>query len=72
MFLIPWLMENCGKNEKKFPNQSGDVMPTSIYFTNYENCCSQLFYRKFLKIPRTHPWQRTTLVELMSRYLYRA
>ena len=55
MFLIPWLMENCGKNEKKFPNQSGDVMPTSIYFTNYENCCSQVFYRKFLKIPRNTP-----------------
>ena len=33
------------KNEKKFANQLGDTMPTSIYFTNYRDCCSQVFCR---------------------------
>ena len=37
-FLLYWLREVClEKNSKKFPDQSGDVMQSSIYFTNYRN-----------------------------------
>ena len=43
--ISPWLRENwVVKNEKMFSNLSGDVMSTSISFTNYRSCCSQAFY----------------------------
>ena len=46
------------KNEKKFANQLGDTMPTSIYFTNYRllftgilSCRHSKNFRKFVETP---------------------
>ena len=69
--------ETAGKNGKKFSNQLGNAMPTSIYFTIYRSCTgipqvhrySTENFQKFLK---THPWQRTILIKLLSGLLYRA
>ena len=74
IFHFPYLRENCmEKYKKKFSNQSGYVMLTSIYFTNYRSCCSQVFYGvlNFGEFLETHPWWSTVLVKLLSRPLYR-
>ena len=40
------MKENCAeKDERKFPNKSGNVMQTSTYLTNYRTYRSQVFYR---------------------------
>ena len=62
--------ENCvEKNEGKLSHQSGDVMPTSVYLTNYRSYCSQIIYREIvLKISENsqEPWWSTILVKLQA------
>lgn len=73
---LPWLKENSvEKNDQKFSNQSGDVLQTSIHFTNYRSCCSQARSSRsesFEKFLATHPWWSTIQLKLLSRLLYRA
>ena len=65
ILLITWL--------RKFSNQLGDDIPTSIYFAIYRTCCLQVFYElpswKFGKIPRNtpvvkSPFSKATIVSL--------
>ena len=54
------------KNKEKFSGQLVDVMPTSIYFTIYRSCCSQVFYRKFPKIP----WNTPVIGNYISKAIF--
>ena len=55
-----------GKNKKKFSDLVVDVMPTSIYFTIYRSCCSQVSYGKFPKIP----WNTPVIGNYISKAIF--
>ena len=65
IFHLPWLRKNPDeKNKRTFSNQSGDVIQTSISFTNYRRWCwmesSELSFWK------TNPLWSTRLVKLQA------